>query len=105
MNPPRLTFPVLTYLAASLSDIGITAVGIWVFGLHEGNWMYNWINPPIVMVAVMLLFAAGAAMIMEYCITHISATFTSYVAIAIYSSGIYRFIFGTLTWVWLFGLP
>jgi len=105
MKPLNITFPVLTYIAVAISDIGITVVGMFWFGVKEGNWMYNWINPPIVMVAVMLLFAAGAVMIMEYCITHISARFTSYVAMVIYASGIFRFVFGTLTWGWMFGLP
>jgi len=100
-----LKLPVLTYLLVSLSDIGITAVGIWGFGVPEGNWVYNWINPPIVMVAVMLLVMAWAVVAMEYCITRAPIAFTPHIAIAIYACGAFRFIFGTLTWGWMFGLP
>jgi hypothetical protein len=100
-----MKLPVLTYLLVSLSDIGITALGIWGFGSHEGNWIYNWINPPIVMIAVMLIIMVGVVVVMEYCITHTSIAFTPYITVAIYASGAFRFIFGTLTWGWLFGLP
>jgi hypothetical protein len=94
--------PILVYILITISDIAITVYGLSI-GYNEGNPILGPVaNNMVLIISALVIVALLAVVLFTVSYRIVPARFIPVLTALIYTACIYRFVFGTLSWSWLF---